>query len=110
MTTPPNVEPSEGSALNRAKLMLEAKCVIKHYDEIIASAPLYPVANPHDDDFVITTEDYQTLRDYALLETDRLRNALAHEQQISKIASAAEAQQLERALLKTEKGAARDPE
>lgn len=61
----------ERSPLERAKLMLDAKVVVDHYNRIVGkikdgddpATPLDPEA-----DFVITVVDYETLRDFALQE------------------------------------------
>lgn len=56
----------ERSPLERAKLMLDAKVVIEHYNRIIATIDEHRlVLDRQEADFVMTVEDYQTLRDFA---------------------------------------------
>ena len=61
--------------LDRAKLMLEAKAVVEHYDRVVSGIP--DAAKRRDGreaDFVITIEDYRTLRDFALQEHSKTPN------------------------------------
>lgn len=57
---------SHRSPLARAKLMLDAKVVIEHYNRIIETIDEHRlVLDRQEADFVMTVEDYQTLRDFA---------------------------------------------
>lgn len=57
---------ADASPLERAKLMLEAKAVVEHYDRIIETIDEHRlVLDRQEADFVMTVEDYRTLRDFA---------------------------------------------
>lgn len=62
----PATSHEDASPLERAKLMLDAKAVIEHYDRIIETIDEHRlVLDQREADFVMTVEDYQVLRDFA---------------------------------------------